>query len=51
MFVTQGRPIPKATNSIQQRLELELLLQVSVLSHEELLVGVELMANHKPHHS
>ncbi|MCH2565704.1 MAG: GspE/PulE family protein [Prochlorococcus sp. ALOHA_A2.0_51] len=45
-FVTQGRPIPKATNSIQQRLELELLLQVSVLSHEELVVGVELMANH-----
>ncbi|KZR64838.1 putative type II secretion system protein E [Prochlorococcus marinus str. MIT 1327] len=44
--MTQGRPIPKATNSIQQRLELELLLQVSVLSHEELLVGVELMANH-----
>ncbi|WP_063396537.1 GspE/PulE family protein [Prochlorococcus sp. MIT 1306] len=45
-FVTQGRPIPKATNSIQQRLELELLLQVSVLSQEELVVGVELMANH-----
>ncbi|WP_063399883.1 GspE/PulE family protein [Prochlorococcus marinus] len=45
-FVTQGRPIPKATNSIQQRLELELLLQVSVLSHEELVVGVEVMANH-----
>ena len=44
--MTQGRPIPKATNSIQQRLELELLLQVSVLSHEELVVGVELMANH-----
>jgi len=44
--VTQGRPIPKATNSIQQRLELELLLQVNVLSHEELVVGVELMANH-----
>ena len=45
-FVTQGRPIPKATNSIQQRLELELLLQVSVLSHEELVGAVELMANH-----
>ena len=44
--MTQGRPIPKATNSIQQRLELELLLQVSVLSQEELVVGVELMANH-----
>ena len=44
--MTQGRPIPKATNSIQQRLELELLLKVSVLSHEELVVGVELMANH-----
>ena len=44
--MTQGRPIPKATNSIQQRLELELLLQVNVLSHEELVVGVELMANH-----
>ena len=44
--MTQGRPIPKAPNSIQQRLELELLLQVSVLSHEELVVGVELMANH-----
>ncbi|WP_036913091.1 MULTISPECIES: GspE/PulE family protein [unclassified Prochlorococcus] len=44
-FVTQGRPIPKATNSIQQRLELELLLQVSVLSHEELVDAVELMAN------
>ncbi|KZR76991.1 putative type II secretion system protein E [Prochlorococcus marinus str. MIT 1323] len=44
--MTQGRPIPKATNSIQQRLELELLLQVSVLSHEELVVGVEVMANH-----
>ena len=44
--MTQSRPIPKATNSIQQRLELELLLQVSVLSHEELVVGVELMANH-----
>ena len=44
--MTQGRPIPKATNSIQQRLELELLIQVSVLSHEELVVGVEVMANH-----
>ncbi len=44
--MTQGRPIPKATNSIQQRLELELLLQVSVLSHEELFVGVEVMAKH-----
>ena len=44
--MTQGRPIPKATNSIQQRLELELLLQVSVLSHEELVDAVELMANH-----
>lgn len=44
--MTQGRPIPKATNSIQQRLELELLLQVSVLSHEELVNAVELMANH-----
>ena len=44
--MTQGRPIPKATNSIQQRLELELLLQVNVLSHEELVGGVELMANH-----
>ncbi|KGG26973.1 Type IV fimbrial assembly [Prochlorococcus sp. MIT 0702] len=43
--MTQGRPIPKATNSIQQRLELELLLQVSVLSHEELVDAVELMAN------
>jgi len=44
--VTQGRPIPKATTSSQQRLELELLLQVSLVSPEELANGLNLIASH-----
>jgi type IV pilus assembly protein PilB len=44
--VTQGRPIPKATTSSQQRLELELLLQVSLVTPEELANGLNLIASH-----
>jgi len=44
--VTQGRPIPKATTSSQQRLELELLLQISLVTPEELANGLNLIANH-----
>ncbi|MFL0725328.1 MAG: GspE/PulE family protein [Prochlorococcus sp.] len=44
--MTQGRPIPKATTSSQQRLELELLLQVSLVSPEELANGLNLIASH-----
>ncbi|MFL0733165.1 MAG: type II/IV secretion system protein, partial [Prochlorococcus sp.] len=44
--MTQGRPIPKATTSSQQRLELELLLQVSLVTPEELANGLNLIASH-----
>ncbi len=44
--MTQGRPIPKATTSSQQRLELELLLQISLVTPEELANGLNLIANH-----
>ena len=44
--MTQVRPIPKAANSSQQRLELELLLQISLVTPEELAIGLDLIANH-----